>query len=177
MFTLNRILVPVDFSPCSRAALDYAAFLGERFGAAIDVLHVWQPPRSVWEPLYTMEVSHHRLAHFESTEAGREMKEFLAHLEDQTHIKVRGRLETGDPYKTILGVAVEDSYDLIVMGTQGRTGMSHLLLGSLAEAVVRRAPCPVLTIHHAGPASRSTERPKPSAPSWDEPEAIDGEIQ
>jgi nucleotide-binding universal stress UspA family protein len=165
MYTISRILVPVDFSPCSRAALDYGAFLGARFGAAIDVLHVWQPPRSIWEPLYPMDVAQHRLVRFESTDAGQQMKEFLAHLEGQGNLKVRGRLESGDPYETILGVAIDEAYDLIVMGTHGRTGMSHLLLGSLAEAVVRRAPCPVLTIHRADPPRRPRPRSMPSAVS------------
>jgi hypothetical protein len=58
----------------------------------------------------------------------------------------------------VLEVAKESAYDLIVMGTHGRTGMSHLLLGSIAEAVVRRAPCPVLTIHAAEPPPRALSR-------------------
>jgi nucleotide-binding universal stress UspA family protein len=172
MYTLRRILVPVDFSPCSRAALDYAAFLGTHFGAAIDVLYVWQPPRSIWEPLYPIEATQPALAAFESTDAGQQMKEFLAHLDGRAGIRVRGRLETGDPYETILGVAVDDAYDLIVMGTHGRTGMSHLLLGSLAEAVVRRAPCPVLTVHRATP-PLTNER---SNPRSDEDHSIEGEL-
>lgn len=58
----------------------------------------------------------------------------------------------------ILDLAAEDTYDLIVMGTHGRTGMSHVLLGSLAEAIVRRAPCPVLTVRGVEPDSRPAER-------------------
>jgi hypothetical protein len=58
-----------------------------------------------------------------------------------------GRLEQGDPEQVILGLASRDGYDLIVMGTHGRTGVSHLVRGSVAEHVVRRAQCPVLTIH------------------------------
>jgi nucleotide-binding universal stress UspA family protein len=146
MHTISRILVPVDFSPCSRAALDYAAFLGKRFGASIDVLHVWGPPRQLWYPWYTVGPVQDWLSSFERTEAGNEMKSLLWHLENNLDITVRGRLESGDPRSTILSVAAEDHYDLIVMGTHGRTGLSHLLLGSIAEGVVQRAPCPVLTI-------------------------------
>ncbi|HJZ87263.1 MAG TPA: universal stress protein [Polyangia bacterium] len=145
---LNKILVPVDFSACSRAALDYAAFLGGRFTASIDVLHVWQPPHVVGgaEMLVYAEGQPQRtLAEFARTHAGKEMEEFLATIENRG-LKVRGRLETGDPYVTILRVAADEKYDLIVMGTHGRTGLQHLLMGSVAEKVVRRSSCPVLTI-------------------------------
>jgi universal stress protein A len=154
MYTVGKILVPVDFSACSRAALDYAAFLAARFGASIDVLHIWSPPRAAWGPPYPISVDHDRLVLFERTEAGRKMKEFLAHLEEEGGLQVRGRIESGDAYATILNVAAGDDYDLIVMGTHGRTGMTHLLLGSIAESVVRRAPCPVATI-------RASSAPRP----------------
>jgi nucleotide-binding universal stress UspA family protein len=156
MFDLRRILVPVDFSECSMAALEYALFLSRRFQASVDLLHVWQPPRPVWTISYPYDVGHECLAIFEQTEAGRQMKEFLARAERETP-RVRGRLESGDPYRTILEVAEGDGYDLLVMGTHGRTGMSHLLLGSLAEAVVRRAPCPVMTIRAHGHVPRPDE--------------------
>ena len=153
MFNLNRILVPVDFSACSRAALDYAAFVARPFHASIDVLHVWEPPRPLWwEGVYPIDSGEtQRLVAFESSEAGREMKAFLRHLEEDEGLCTRGRLESGDPYRTILAVARDDRYDLLVMGTHGRTGMSHLILGSLAEAVVRRAPCPVVTVRTTDP--------------------------
>lgn len=154
MFNLSRILVPVDFSACSRAALDYAAFVARKFSATIDVLHVWEPPRPLWwEGMYPVDVigEQRTLVAFESSRAGREMKAFLAHLEEDEGLCTRGRLESGDPYRTILAVARDDRYDLIVMGTHGRTGMSHLILGSLAEAVVRRAPCPVVTVRSTDP--------------------------
>jgi nucleotide-binding universal stress UspA family protein len=70
----------------------------------------------------------------------------LAHLEDERGIRCRGRLESGDPVSAILQVAEEEHYDLIVMGTRGRTGMSHLWHGSKTWSVVRRASCPVLTV-------------------------------
>jgi len=85
------------------------------------------------------------LAEFARTHAGKEMEQFMVSVEGHG-LKVRGRLETGDPYLTILRVAASEQYDLIVMGTHGRTGLQHLLVGSVAEKVVRRAPCPVLTI-------------------------------
>jgi nucleotide-binding universal stress UspA family protein len=145
MYALRRLLVPVDFSPCSRAALDYAAFLGQRWSAELDVLHVWSPPTPTWEPAAFFVPSDESLIAFERSSAGKAMKEFLRHIEQENRLLVRGRLESGDPTATSLEAA-EDGYDLIVMGTHGRTGLSHMLFGSIAEAVVRRAPCPVLTI-------------------------------
>jgi len=146
MYTLSQILVPVDFSPPSRAALDYVAFLAQQFGSRVDVLHVWQPPHIMWTPDSPF-LPDGQLALFERSAAGQAMKELLAQLEEETGIRCRGRLESGDPVTAILQVAEEEHYDLIVMGTRGRTGMSHLLLRSKASSVVRRASCPVLTVH------------------------------
>jgi universal stress protein A len=138
MRTLSHVLVPVDFSACSREALDYAAFLASRHGAVIDVLHVWDSAERGWD----------RLVVFERTQAGKQMKDLLAHLEDDNvGLEVRGRLESGDPCATILRVAAENDYDLIIMGTHGEhTDLTSLILESVAESVVRLAPCPVVTI-------------------------------
>jgi nucleotide-binding universal stress UspA family protein len=147
MKPIQRILVPVDFSASSRAALEAAAFLAEKLGASVDVLHVWEPPGYVGP-----EVMIHMpgktglpLVEFAHTEAGRDMERFLADF-GKRGLRVSGRLETGLAVQTILRVAGDDHYDLIVMGTRGRTGLSHLMLGSVAERVVRRAACPVLTV-------------------------------
>jgi universal stress protein A len=150
MRTLSHVLVPIDFSACSRAALDYAAFLANGHGAAIDVLHVWQPMQSAWD---SADRGWDRLVVFERTEAGKQMKEFLAHLEDEgIGLQVRGRLESGDPCATILRVAAENDYDLIIMGMHGEhTDLTSLILESVAESVVRRAACPVLTIRASDP--------------------------
>jgi nucleotide-binding universal stress UspA family protein len=87
------------------------------------------------------------------------MKGFLTEVPPPPGIWTSSRIECGDPLKTILKVASDpsDPYDMIVMGTHGRTGMSHLLLGSLAEAVVRRAPCPVLTVRERHRAEQPIE--------------------
>jgi universal stress protein A len=127
MYLLRRILVPVDFSQGSRSALEYAVFLSRRFGARVDVLHVWQPNQPVW------------------TDAGRLLKDLLSPFEADS-IDLHPRLESGKPLPTILEIAA-DSYDLVVMGTHGRTGMAHLLHRSMTEAVVRKSPCPVVTVH------------------------------
>ena len=136
MSGIHKILVPVDFSSCSKHALERAVELAERyFGASIDVLHVWEPPRS-----------------FETTpmrvEALRGMEALLAEHEANGIVKFTRLHESGDALPTILEVARRGKYDLIVMGTHGRGAVAHMLMGSVAERVVRTAPCPVLTVRH-----------------------------
>jgi nucleotide-binding universal stress UspA family protein len=143
---VQRILVPVDFSECSWAALEYARYFARCYQATVHVLHVWETPPYV-DPGTTVDVPGRTqtLAEFLRSPAGNEMKRLLDALEDAGSGEVFCRLESGDPCDTIVSVAHED-YDLVVMGTHGRTGLTHLLLGSIAERVVRRAPCPVLTV-------------------------------
>jgi nucleotide-binding universal stress UspA family protein len=139
MSGIHKILAPIDFSSCSKRALERAVELAERyFGASIDVLHVWEPPRS-----------------FETTpmrvEALRGMEALLAEHEANGIVKFTRLHESGDALPTILEVARRGKYDLIVMGTHGRTGIAHDYLGSVAEKVVRRAPCLVLTVREDKP--------------------------
>ena len=146
---LRRILVPVDFSPCSQAALEYAAYFASCFGAAINLLHVWQGLR-VADAREDTDRYATPLSRFAHCEAGHEMEAFLALLERRGLQRCQGRLECGPPADTIMDVATLDGYDLIVMGTHGR-GRHRFFTGSVAEKVVRGAPCPVLTVH-PGPA-------------------------
>ena len=141
--TVSRILVPVDFSECSRAALEFAVALAGHMGAIVDVLHVWESPYPIG---YGMEAT--LLSQFSQAQAGTELEEFLAAIDDHSGPPgtIHSHLETGIPSETILKVAENDQYDLIVMGTHGRTGKHYWLVGSLAAELVRRAPCPVLTI-------------------------------
>lgn len=148
MPTLKRILVPVDFSPCSRAALEYAAFLSEQVGASIEVLHIWALPRYIG-PDVALQAFGERwstLAEYARASAAKEMEEFLTPLQRQGSISIKGKIESGEPYSRILSLTKDHKFDLIVMGTHGRTGLGHVFLGSVAERVVRRSPCPVLTI-------------------------------
>jgi universal stress protein A len=145
MESISRILVPVDFSSCSRAALEYAAFLASRLGAAIDVLHVWEPPTFFSADVMITEGDRERtLAEFVRSHAGQRMEELLASIE-RLGVRVRGRLATGSPVDTIVASA-SDGYDVIVIGTHGHTGLRHLIAGNVTEKVVRRAPCPVVTV-------------------------------
>ncbi|MEZ0228389.1 MAG: universal stress protein [Planctomycetota bacterium] len=141
MADIRKILVPVDFSTCSRDALEHAIALSERYyGASIDVLHVWESPR----PASSTAVEATRV------QAMKEMETLLADHEAKGVIKLHRVHEGGEPVPAILDFAKRGDYDLIVMGTHGRTGMAHDYLGSVAEKVVRRAPAPVLTVRAGG---------------------------
>lgn len=146
MNAIERILVPLDFSPCSNAALEYAIFLAERFDAALHLLHVWEPMHSPPpDPFLWHGEGAAVLSEFARTEAGREIERQLGRLE-RRGMRGRGRLESGDPYSRIVQMAEDEKFDLIVMGTHGRTGLAHLISGNVAEKVVRHASCPVMTI-------------------------------
>jgi universal stress protein A len=160
MESVKKILVPVDFSKSSSAVLDYAGRIAEKFGATIDVLHVWETPSYRWpdaaigiegEPPVT-------LAALVRSRASEDMDELLRVLEGRALPRIGKRFETGDARDAILRVAVDGRYDLVVMGTHGRRGLSHLVLGSVAEQVVRRSPCPVLTVREG--ATRGSTSPR-----------------
>ena len=143
MFAIHRILCPVDFSEPSARALEYALGLAERLGAEVDVVHVFQFPTFAVEdlalPLYLQENLSQRL---------RERLEQLLIEKAGEGPKATARVLEGVPHVEIMEAA--KGRDLIVMGTHGRTGLSHLLLGSVAERVVRGSEIPVLTIRSAG---------------------------
>ncbi len=147
MAAVRRILVPVDFSPSSRAALEFAGYLADRTGASVDVLHVWEPPAYVGADSLGMFPAAPAQPLWDRTrgEVMREMEHFLGRRDPKAPA-ISARVEAGEPSDTILHVAKESGADLIVMGTHGRTGLSRLLIGSVAEAVLRRSSCPVLTI-------------------------------
>lgn len=143
MFT--RLLVPTDFSAPSNAALAYARILAGAFGARLHVLHlidnvflhpVVADPRNI------------------ETAALRNLHDLFSD-DDHSRFHVVATVEASDtPADEVASYARTHNIDLIVMGTHGRSGVSHVLMGSVAEKVIRTAPCPVLTVHEAPPASR-----------------------
>jgi nucleotide-binding universal stress UspA family protein len=146
----KRILVPIDFSEPSRAALSLAARLGDATNASVDVLHVWESPDTAGAPAGDAVVVHlvggqrSSLPEFLQANAKQEMHTFLAGLEDRGRVELKHELTSGRPADAI--VDASQGYDLVVMGTHGRRGLPHVLLGSVAEKVVRRATCPVWTV-------------------------------
>ncbi len=155
MPAITRILVPVDFSPSARAALEHGAFLAGKFTASLDVLHVWEPPGYVGpDTLALLPVASGQPGWDQTrAELSREVERFLAKAGARPR-NTSVRVESGEPSDTILHVARETGVDHIVMGTHGRTGLSRLLIGSVAEAVLRRSTCPVTTIRVASKAPR-----------------------
>jgi nucleotide-binding universal stress UspA family protein len=139
--TLERILVPVDFSDCSLDALDYAAMVAQQAKASVMLLHVLEPVS------YGLDFD---LGHFRSREDVRESwtkrLEQLAATHQQPHMPIEYRLRGGFPADSILDAAKTLPCDLIVMGTHGRRGISHTISGSVAEAVLRKAHCPVIAV-------------------------------
>jgi universal stress protein A len=147
MSPITKILVPVDFSGCSRAALGHALFLSEKFSAPVHLLHVWHIPGHLRPDLtvWVGDVSG-TLADHAQQEANAEMAKFLSEMGLASRSGVTSEVIAGTPATAIVETAKAKGCDLIVIGTHGRTGFSHLLLGSVAESVVRHAPCPVMTV-------------------------------
>lgn len=140
--SFSRILVPTDFSEGSRHALEYAVALAARLGASLHVLHVREDPvvTALWAEGY---VDTESLAAARDAEATRDLQ---AELTAAGAGAATWDVTAGPVSATIVRVARDRDADLIVMGTHGRTGMAHVLMGSIAEQVMRAAGCPVLTI-------------------------------
>ena len=134
---IERILVPLDFSEASRAGLDAAAELAQRFGAEMLLLFVVEPLYYAGDLGLLLE-EQHRFAH-------EEFRRLQPQL-NRRGLRYRVSVQDGAPYQVITEEAARAKADLIVMATHGRTGLSHVLLGSVAERVVRTARCPVLTV-------------------------------
>ncbi len=122
---IRRILVAVDLSPCSRSALALARALADALGASLDALFV--TPDAV-------------------DASKRALHEFVASSTGAAAAAPGERVETGDARERIVAIAEDDDYDLIVLGTHGRTGRPRSMAGSVAESVVRTASRPVLTV-------------------------------
>jgi nucleotide-binding universal stress UspA family protein len=156
--SITRILVPVDFSACSDRAVRYAATLAGQVGASVEVLHVVEDfTYGAFSEVYVPNVP----ALIE--EAINSAVDRLTPLKDEMFppgADVETVVSVGRPALTIVEHATAGQFDLIVMGTHGRTGLSHLFMGSVAEHVVRTAPCPVLTVRDAGAAAPAAASPK-----------------
>jgi nucleotide-binding universal stress UspA family protein len=147
MKTFSKILVPVDFSSYSDEAIRYAVEIARRYEAPITLAHAYQAisyamPEGfgTYAPEYLANI----------------LTEFKKHLdaaklaaEAAGASRVETQLLQGDVASEIVQLATQGGHDLIVMGTHGRTGAAHLMMGSIAEKVVRRAPCPVLTVRRS----------------------------
>jgi nucleotide-binding universal stress UspA family protein len=146
MLTIRKILCPTDFSEPSEAGWAFALTLAEQFGAEVILLHV--VPEPVGNPIaYEMGYTPERFLRSVTEEATRLLADLAAKAGDWK-VTIRQVLRRGVEFREVNAAAKEEGADLIVMGTHGRTGLAHLLIGSVAEKVVRTAPCPVLTVKH-----------------------------
>jgi universal stress protein A len=141
-FKLRTILVPVDFSERSRAALNYAITLARDFGGSLVVLHVLDPLLAAGR----LESARLRQLKTSSRSEADEQLQALGRELAPSGVRTRLFLRHGPATNIIVAFAVVKKADLIIMGSQGRTGLSRLLIGSVAEQVVRHAPCPVLVV-------------------------------
>ena len=134
---LKSILVPLDFSERSLKSLQYAVPLAKQFGAKLTLLHVLKAPIHKVDFAYLTSLGHQKLTVIEKK------------LEDMIppDVAVETTVRQNVVLEAILEVAHEIEADLIITMTHGHTGMEHLIKGSTAESVVRRAPCPVLVLH------------------------------
>jgi universal stress protein A len=134
------ILVPTDFSAHAERALDYACELAAKLGATVHLVHaVAAPPAPLQVALTKDMISNLVMEHREALEKLAEPRRANVQLGP-------GTVEVGDPRDTIVATAQSLRADLIVMGTHGRRGLSRVMMGSVAEDVMRHAPCPVLTV-------------------------------
>ncbi len=148
MITLKKILVATDFGEASDAALEYGREFTRTFGGAIDVLHVVE---NVLTRGFAVEGYAASMPDLQEAvdDAATKQLEAIVTNEDRAQLGARTVLRMSNaPAAAIVDYAREEGVDLIVMGTHGRGAVGHLLMGSVAERVVRTAPCPVLTVRH-----------------------------
>ncbi len=145
MPNIERILCPVDFSDTSEHALRYAIDLASRLGAGVRLVHAYQLPTYALpdgallaRPDFVAELT---------TELQKQLDELIRRYSGHG-VELGGKIVEGLAFQEINRVAEEEKADMVVMGTHGRTGMKHLLLGSVAERVVRTSKLPVLTVRH-----------------------------
>lgn len=141
----KRICCPIDFSDASRAAMEVAADVARRNAGDLTLLHAYPIPG------YTFPdgsvVASPKMMQDLADQAQRHLDEWRSEAEKLGAPKVATVTAVGEPAAEILGYASQQGVELLVLGTHGRTGLEHALMGSVAERVVRRARCPVLTVH------------------------------
>lgn len=144
MISIKRILVPTDFSEHGTTALKYAVEFASQFGATVDLMHVIDavPAGALlsYRPIEELKLSMENHAESEMEKLHSEWSEYS--------FPVNRVIVQGHPFVEIVRHARENSADMIIMGTHGRGAIAHMMLGSVAEKVLRKAPCPVLIVRH-----------------------------
>lgn len=148
MIHIKKILFPTDFSLLSTAALKYAVHFARDYKAQLHIVHVVDEAYQYWISMAPSTVPVGAPIVEDVVRHAREGLEKMVGERSLAEINVFTDVLVGRPFAEIVRYAAEHTIDLIVIGTHGRGGLSHMLLGSVAEKVVRKAPCPVLTVHH-----------------------------
>jgi nucleotide-binding universal stress UspA family protein len=148
MISIKTILLPTDGSACSRKAMNYAVSFAKQYDARIVALNVIDQRLEEQTRNAVIEIGHELMQrlHDGYTREARRILQEVADVGAKAGVQVETKMIKGIPFDEIVRFGQELSADLIVIGTHGHTGVSHLLLGSVAEKVVRRAPCPVLSV-------------------------------
>jgi nucleotide-binding universal stress UspA family protein len=167
MLPIKTILYPTDFSAPSEYAFQVACSLARDYEAKLVVLHVDLPPVTMGEVITYMEPQSYKEKLWD------EFRRLQASEPGIRNLRMETKLVEGNPAKEILATANEIKPELIVMGTHGRTGLGRLLMGSVAEEVVRKSAFPVLTVKTPIPAARSTKESAPkSGTKLEEPVSV-----
>lgn len=150
MLTIRRILLPTDYSACAEGAFTHAAYLADRYGADLHVLHVTEPDGSLMDACFDdLRITPEDIA--------ADLKLPLPERDDRPAdepVALIEHEETGpDPAPVILRYIDEQDIDLVVMGTHGRRGLRRMMVGSVTEEVLRLSPCPVFTVRRPQDAS------------------------
>jgi universal stress protein A len=143
----KRILVAVDYSPCSRAAFEQALGIAHMSGCVVDVVHALRAPEFI-PPEFVVRggKGDQTLTTLYRERAQEEMDALVSKAKQWTDRIGRAFVEDGEPAPLIVEHVKRGDYDLLVIGTHGRTGLKHFLLGSVAEKVVRMCPKPVMIV-------------------------------
>jgi nucleotide-binding universal stress UspA family protein len=149
MIEIKRILLPTDFSDTSKEALKYAISMAREFGAEMTALHVINQQLLTEGLNLPRVISLQDLEKEMAREAERQMEAFLKDIPELGEVTFRTLIRLGNPFLEIINYARDNAVDLIVIGTHGRSGLEHIIFGSTAEKVVRKAPCPVLSVKPA----------------------------
>ena len=146
----KKILLATDFFSCSQAALQHASVLARESGATLLIVHVAEPPLVLGVDIYFPNPG------YPDPEVRRRLK---AVIPSDPSVRYEHRLLLGAAVDQILQLADQEQVDLIVMGTHGRTGLSRILMGSVAEGVLQKATCPVLTFKLPQSTAAATKSP------------------
>ena len=149
MLSFKVIVVPIDFSDHSLRALPYAASIAQKFRAKLKIIYVDEPSLQAADVAW-VAVDEESIDEDHAARAIRTLEKIVLEQVPQD-VAADAEVLSGDPIDKVVRYARDEGADLIVMATHGRSGLSHVLMGSVAEHIVRKAPCPVLTLKQPMP--------------------------